>query len=102
VALPSIEDNCPMAVLEGMAAGVPVIAANVGGVPDLIADHENGLLCDPAKAGSMGEAVRRILDDPAAARRMAEAGNAHARECFYPRNIALRHLDVYREVLQRS
>ncbi len=50
LALPSLEDNCPMAVLEAAAAGVPVVAANVGGVPDLIEDGKTGLLCDPLNA----------------------------------------------------
>jgi glycosyltransferase involved in cell wall biosynthesis len=57
LALPSLEDNCPMTVLEAMAAGVPVVAANVGGVPDLITDGKTGLLCNPLDAASMAGAV---------------------------------------------
>src|SRR4030095_2971856 len=47
LALPSLEDNCPMCVLEAMAAGVPVLASRVGGVPDLIEERVTGLFCDP-------------------------------------------------------
>ena len=58
--LPSIEDNCPMVVLEAMAAGVPVVAPNVGGVPELVDDGHTGLLCNPFDAGSIRAAVLRV------------------------------------------
>jgi len=47
LALPSLQDNCPMAVLEAMAASLPVAAAEVGGVPDLIEQSVTGLMFDP-------------------------------------------------------
>ena len=53
LALPSLEDNCPMTVLEAMAAGVPVVAARLGGLPDLIEDGKTGFFCDPLDAASM-------------------------------------------------
>src|SRR5262249_17528408 len=61
LALPSLEDNCPMVVLEAMAAGVPVLAANVGGVPDLVADGKTGILCNPQDADSMRAGVGKLL-----------------------------------------
>ena len=99
VALPSLEDNCPMVVLEAMAAGVPVLAANVGGVPDLIVDGVTGLMCDPLNAESMAAAVERALasSDEAAAR--AAAARAEARVRFHPKAVAERHVEIYREVL---
>jgi len=98
--LPSLEDNCPMVVLEAMASGVPVIAPNVGGVPDLIRDGENGLLIDPTSAGSMREAVSRMLGDPEFAARLAEKAREDAEEKYHPRAIALRHLEIYGEVIR--
>src|SRR6185369_7809373 len=71
LALPSLEDNCPMAVLEAMATGVPVVAANVGGVPDLVEDGKTGLFCDPLDAASMAAGVEKLLTDRALGRTLA-------------------------------
>jgi glycosyltransferase involved in cell wall biosynthesis len=99
LALPSLEDNCPMTVLEAAAAGVPVVAAKVGGVPDLIEDGKTGLLCDPHNAASMAGAVEKILEQPQLARSLAAEANRCARERFHPTVVARRHLEIYREVL---
>lgn len=99
LALPSLEDNCPMTVLEAAAAGVPVVAADVGGVPDLIADGQTGLLCDPLSAASMGGAVEKILAEPELARTLSAAARQSARARFHPAVIARRHLEIYGEVL---
>jgi glycosyltransferase involved in cell wall biosynthesis len=95
--LPSLEDNCPMVVLEAMAAGVPVAAARVGGVPDLVRPGETGLLFDPSSAEEMAAATKELLEDragPMAARAREEAGKR-----FRPEVIAARHIEIYREVL---
>jgi glycosyltransferase involved in cell wall biosynthesis len=99
LALPSLEDNCPMTVLEAAAAGVPVVAANVGGVPELIADGQTGLLCDPLDAASMGRVVEKILTQPKLAQALSVAANQSAQERFHPLAIAQRHVEIYREVL---
>lgn len=99
VVLPSLEDNCPMAVLEGMAAGVPVMAANVGGVPDLIVDRVTGILCDPLDKRSMAEAVETLLGEPDLTTEIATEAAAQARKRFHPQVIAARHLEIYDEVL---
>jgi glycosyltransferase involved in cell wall biosynthesis len=99
LALPSLEDNCPMVVLEAMAAGVPVLAAKVGGLPDLIEDGRNGLFCNPLEAESMAAGVQRLLDNPQEALELTKTAKALARERFHPLAIARRHLEIYREVL---
>jgi glycosyltransferase involved in cell wall biosynthesis len=97
--LPSLEDNCPMAVLEAAAAGVPVVASRVGGVPDLIEDGKTGLFFDPQNATSMGGAVEKLLEQPQFARELAMEAKRRAQERFHPIIIARRHLEIYREVL---
>jgi len=99
LALPSLEDNCPMAVLEAMAAGVPVVAANVGGVPELIEDGVTGLLCDPLDEASMSQAIERVLSDPSGATALAKNAREKAWRTYHPRVIARRHLDIYAEIL---
>jgi glycosyltransferase involved in cell wall biosynthesis len=98
VALPSLEDNCPMAVLESIAAGVPVVAGNVGGVPELISHDETGILCDPTNATSMAEAVERVLTDRSGTAQIAARAKEHAAN-FHPQRIASRHLEIYRQVI---
>ena len=99
LALPSLEDNCPMVVLEAMAAGVPVVAANVGGVPDLIEHGKTGLLCDPLDAAGIRDAVGKLLGEPELARQLAAEAKKRALERFHPVVIARRHLEIYREAL---
>lgn len=101
LALPSLEDNCPMVVLESMAAGVPVVAARVGGVPDLVEDGKTGLFCDPLDPGSMRNAVERMLTNSTMASEMAKTAKSTARERFHPHAIANRHVEIYEEVLGR-
>jgi glycosyltransferase involved in cell wall biosynthesis len=100
LALPSLEDNCPMVVLEAMAAGVPVLAAKVGGVPDLVEDGATGLFCDPLDPGSMSSGVGKLLRDPALGGRLAMEAKRRALERFHPRVIARRHVEIYGEVLE--
>jgi len=99
LALPSLEDNCPMVVLEAAAASVPVAAAKVGGVPDLIEDGKTGLFCDPHNAASMSGMVEKLLSQPQLARAIASEAKRRARERFYPAVIARQHLAIYKEVL---
>ncbi len=102
VALPTQEDNCPMVVLEAMAAGVPVFASNVGGVPDLIQHEVNGLLCDPRRPETFREAVARFLDDRAFATRIAAVAKAQAQRRFHPQVIAQKHLEIYQEIISKK
>ncbi|MGH7993805.1 MAG: glycosyltransferase family 4 protein [Limisphaerales bacterium] len=97
--LPSLEDNCPMVVLETMAAGVPVLAAKVGGVPDLIEKGKTGLFCDPLDAASMRTGVEKLLENPGLRRQLAVEAKTHAKATFHPLVIARGHLEIYREVL---
>src|SRR6185437_7093588 len=78
LALPSLEDNCPMVVLEAMAAGVPVMAAQVGGLPDLIEEGKTGFFFDPTDARSMSGALEKAFQDDWSARALAARAKQEA------------------------
>lgn len=74
VAVPSTRpDPFPNAALEAAAAGLPVVAAAHGGLPEMIRDGETGTLVPPGDAGALASALRRLADDPGRARRLGEA-----------------------------
>jgi glycosyltransferase involved in cell wall biosynthesis len=63
VVLSSDWENLPHTIVEALAVGTPVIATEVGGVPEIVRDGENGLLVPPASPGALVAALRRFLDD---------------------------------------
>jgi glycosyltransferase involved in cell wall biosynthesis len=78
-------ENFPHSVVEALAVGTPVVATRVGGVPEIVADEENGLLVPADDAGALADAVRRILE-PATRERLAAAAPASV-ERFAPERI---------------
>ncbi len=71
-----------LVALEAMAAGTPVVAANHGGVTEVVRHGETGLLVEPCDAGTLAEALDALLSDPDKARAMGAAGRERQREAF--------------------
>ena len=61
--LPSLWEGMPMALLEAMAAGVPIVTTNVGGIPKMIINEFNGLIVDPKNSENLRNAILKLLDD---------------------------------------
>lgn len=72
--LPSFAEGVPVSLMEAMAAGIPVIATNVGGVAELVESERTGLLVPPADSAALAEAIARYQDDPELRRRVAAQG----------------------------
>ena len=80
--LSSLSECLPISILEAMAAGLPVVATRVGGVPELVADGETGLLVPAADPTALAQALRTLIEDADLRRRMGATGRERARERF--------------------
>ena len=96
--LPSVYEELGSVLLEAMAAGLPVVASAVGGIPDALGAA--GRLVPPSDPAALAAAVDEVLDDPALAAGMGDAARRRA-TAFSWDALAGRVLDVYREVVER-
>jgi glycosyltransferase involved in cell wall biosynthesis len=100
-ALPSRIEGLSMALLETMALGLPVVASDAGGNPDLIVSGETGVLVPPLDPVAWARALARVLDDGEFAGRIARSGRELVRREFTLDRTAERTEAVYREALER-
>jgi glycosyltransferase involved in cell wall biosynthesis len=70
--VPSRGDSMPYVVIEAAAAGIPMVAANIGGIPEIFATHTDALFA-PNIVGAMADAIETALEDPEAARARARS-----------------------------
>ena len=73
--LPSLNEGMGRALIEAMAAGLPVIASRVGGIPAVISHEQTGLLVPAGNAAALAEALRRFLDRPEWAKQLGAAAS---------------------------
>ena len=97
--LASRSEGLPISVLEAMAAGLPVVASDVGGVAEAVVDGKTGLLVPPGDSGALAEALHALLGDPASRRTMGAAGRARARAHFDLPRFRDDHVALYERVL---
>lgn len=97
-AVPSVEEGFGNVAVESMAMGVPVVASELGGLPEIVGHGENGLLVPPADPAALAEALLSILEDPARRARMAEAARQRSRD-FSMASYVERLEALYRSVL---
>lgn len=100
--VPSFQENAPLSIAEAMAAGVPVVAAKVGGIPEMVRDGRTGLLVDPNDTDSICQAVSRILSDPELAQSMGQRAKEAAQDRFRASEVCEKTLQAYRDVLKES
>ncbi len=86
-------------MLEAMAAGKPVIASRVGGLPELVADGETGLLVAPKNAEVLAGAIARLASEKSLAREMGRRGAERARASFSLEQMASQNEAYYYELV---
>jgi glycosyltransferase involved in cell wall biosynthesis len=101
VVLSSLNEGSPVALIEAMAAGRPVVATRVGGVVELIDEGVTGLMVPPRSPEALADAISRVLSDPGLGERLGRA----AREAVYPRHSSARLCEdmaaLYADLLAR-
>ncbi len=96
--LPSLMEGMPLVVLEAMHFGVPVVAARVGGVPEVVTDGETGLLVPPENSKALAEGITRLLEEPELAAELAGRARERVVE-FTVESMARQVEEIYREVI---
>ena len=97
----SLADNMPISILEALASGVPVVSTDVGGVPYLVEHGKTALLVPAKDPPAMANAILALLNEPARAAQIREAGIESVRQYTWP-NVRAQLLRVYEEVLAKT
>lgn len=93
-------ENCPMAVLESMACGKPVIGSKIGGIPELVDHEQTGLIFEPGDSGQLSEYINRLLDNPKLILQMGRAGRQKAEREYHPVSNFTKIIDVYNQLFE--
>jgi glycosyltransferase involved in cell wall biosynthesis len=97
--MPSRAESFGVAALEAGAVGLPVIASNVGGVPEVVIDGRTGILVTPGDASGLAEAIVRLADDADLRKKMGTAGRKYVSDRYRWENCLDRMVQIYERVL---
>jgi glycosyltransferase involved in cell wall biosynthesis len=99
--VPSIEEPLGLVAIEAMAVGTPVVATNVGGLPEIVRHDVNGLLVEPRNPSELAAAIIRLAQDPDLRKRLGDHGRPTAFAQFDPAVLTQQVISVYQRVLAR-
>jgi glycosyltransferase involved in cell wall biosynthesis len=94
----SVTEGLGTSLLDAMACSRPIVATKVGGIPEVVADGQTGLLVEPRHADQLAEGITSLLRDPERGRQLGEAGHARVRERFTAERMVAETAAVYARV----
>jgi glycosyltransferase involved in cell wall biosynthesis len=100
--VPSLYETCPYTVLEAMACGRPVVATNVGGIPEIIEDGLTGRLVPKEDSDQLAETIRELLSNPLERERLGKNARVHIEKHYSREVIARRYADLLERVINVS
>ncbi len=100
--MPSGSETFGLAALEAMACGVPVVASDIGGLPELLAEGEGGFLCPLGDVDALTDRTRSLITDDALQQRMAAAARRRAEDAFDLDRIIPQYEAYYERVRERA
>ena len=100
--VPSIEEGLGLVAVEAQLCGTPVVAADSGGLPDIVRHEQTGILVPPADPVALAHALDDLLARPDRGASLGDAGRIHALAIFAPESVARRYAEVYRGALEHA
>ncbi|MDR3673845.1 MAG: glycosyltransferase family 4 protein [Acidobacteriota bacterium] len=100
--MPSLEEGFPIAALDAMAAGLPVVATSVGGVPELLEDGKSGWLVPSRDVEALASRLHLLIGNPELRRSMGTAGYARVRDHFSAKQMTESFVRLYDELLDET
>ena len=97
--LPSVNEGTPVSAIESLAAGRPVVATRVGGVPDVVEDGEDGFLVDPGSTEQLADRLEQLARDPELRERMGKHGSSRMSGRYAVARLVDDMDRLYRELL---
>jgi len=98
--VPSLKEGLSVFSLEAQAAGLPVVASDVGGLPESVADGQTGLLVPPADERALSDALLRLLPDEALCARLGASGRKRVEERFLAADMTARTVALYERIMR--
>jgi len=100
--LPSRTEGCPIAILEAMAMGLPVVATDVGGNPELVVHNHTGILIPQGDENKLSDAICELINNRERAREMGQNGRKRAFTTFHPSSFAFKLMAIYQQIYDKK